>query len=46
MRWYGHVLRQPEDDVLIKAMVHKVGEGVGRVAEVVGCIQPPTVTGN
>ena len=24
MRWYGHVLRQPEEDVLIKAMVHEV----------------------
>ena len=23
MRWYGHVLRQPEQDVLIKAMVYK-----------------------
>ena len=24
MRWYGHVLRQPEKDVLMKAMVHEV----------------------
>ena len=24
MTWYGHVLRQPEEDVLIKAMVHEV----------------------
>ena len=24
VRWYGHVLRQPEEDVLIKAMVHEV----------------------
>ena len=24
MRWYGHVLRGPEDDVLMKAMVHEV----------------------
>ena len=24
MRWYGHVLRQPEEDVLMKAMVHEV----------------------
>ena len=24
MRWYGHVLRRPEDDVLMKAMVHEV----------------------
>ena len=24
VRWYGHVLRQPEEDVLMKAMVHKV----------------------
>ena len=24
MRWYGYVLRQPEEDVLTKAMVHKV----------------------
>ena len=23
-RWYGHVLRQPEKDVLMKAMVHEV----------------------
>ena len=22
--WYGHVLRQPEEDILIKIMVHKV----------------------
>ena len=25
MRWYGHVLRQPEEDVLMKAMVHEAG---------------------
>ena len=24
VRWYGHVLRQPEEDVLMKAMVHEV----------------------
>ena len=24
VRWYGHVLKQPEEDVLIKAMVHEV----------------------
>ena len=24
MRWYGHVLRRPEEDVSMKAMVHKV----------------------
>ena len=24
MRWYGHVLRQPEEDILMQAMVHKV----------------------
>ena len=24
MRWYGHVLRRPEEDVLIKAMTHEV----------------------
>ena len=24
VRWYGHVLRQPEEDVLMKAMIHKV----------------------
>ena len=24
MRWYGHVLRQPEQDVLMKAITHKV----------------------
>ena len=23
-RWYGHVLRQPKEDVLMKAMVHEV----------------------
>ena len=24
VRWYGHVLRRPEKDVLVKAMVHEV----------------------
>ena len=24
VRWYGHVLRRPEEDVLMKAIVHKV----------------------
>ena len=24
MRWYRHILKQPEEDVLIKAKVHKV----------------------
>ena len=24
MRWYGHVLRRPEEDILMKAMVHEV----------------------
>ena len=24
MRWYGHILRQPEENVLMKAMVHEV----------------------
>ena len=24
MRWYGHVLRRPEEDVLMKVMVHEV----------------------
>ena len=24
VRWYGDVLRQPEEDVLMKAMVHEV----------------------
>ena len=24
VRWYGHVLRRPEEDVLTKAMVHEV----------------------
>ena len=24
MKWYGHVLRQPEEDILMKAMVHEV----------------------
>ena len=24
VRWYGHILRRPEEDVLMKAMVHKV----------------------
>ena len=82
MRWYGHVLRRPEEDVLIKAMVHEVDgkrkqgrprmkwreqvegsmrriglkkedatnwcrwrESVRRVAEVLGCIRLPPVTG-
>ena len=26
MRWYGHVLRQPEEDVLMKKIVHEVDE--------------------
>ena len=26
MRWYGHVLRRPEEDVLMKAMIQKVGQ--------------------
>ena len=24
MRWYGHILRRPEEDVLVKAMVHEM----------------------
>ena len=24
IRWYGHVLRRPDEDVLMKAIVHKV----------------------
>ena len=24
VRWYGHVMRQPEEDILMKAIVHKV----------------------
>ena len=24
VRWYGHVLRRPEEDILMKAMIHKV----------------------
>ena len=24
VRWYGHVLRQPEEDILMKTMVHEV----------------------
>ena len=24
VRWYGHVLRRPEEDVLMMAMVHEV----------------------
>ena len=24
LKWYGHVLRQPEEDVLMKALVHEV----------------------
>ena len=28
MGWYGHVLRQPEEDVLMKAMIHKPDENV------------------
>ena len=26
--WYGHVLRRPEEDVLMKAMVHEWMENV------------------
>ena len=26
VRWYDHVLRRPEEDVLMKAVVHKVGK--------------------
>ena len=26
MRWYSHVLRRPEKDALLKAMVHEVDE--------------------
>ena len=26
MRWFGHVLRRHEDDILIKAMVHEMNE--------------------
>ena len=26
VRWYGHVLRRLEEDVLMKAMVHRVHE--------------------
>ena len=26
VRWYNYVLRRPEEDVLMKAMVHKVDE--------------------
>ena len=77
VRWYGHVLRRPEEDILMKAMLHEVDgkckqgrprikwrqqvkgsmrrigskrrcsrwrEGVRRVPEVVGCIQPPPAT--
>ena len=29
VRWYGHVLRQPEENVLIKTMVHEVGGKCG-----------------
>ena len=83
IRWYVHVLRRLEKDVLMKAMVHEVNgkreqgrprmkrreqvegnmkriglekkdaadgctwrEGVRRVADVVGCIQLPPVTGD
>ena len=24
MRWYDHVLRRPEEDILMKAMIHEV----------------------
>ena len=30
MRWYGHVLRRIEEDVLMKAMVHEVDGNVNR----------------
>ena len=33
MRWYGHVLRQPEKDVLMKAMVHEVDGKVNKVSQ-------------
>ena len=83
VRWYGHVLRRPDEDILMKAMVHKVDrkckqgqpkikwreqiegsmkriglrkedvadqcrsrKGVGRIAEIVGCIQPLPFTGD
>ena len=81
VRWYGYVLRQPRENIFMKAMVHKVDgkhkqgrsrmkwreqvegnirrialrkeyvadqcrwkEGARKVAEVVGCFQPPPVT--
>ena len=30
MRWYGHVLKPPKEDVLMKAMVHNNTENVNR----------------
>ena len=30
VRWYGHVFRRPEEDVLMKAMVHERMENVNR----------------
>ena len=30
VRWYGHVLRRPEQDVLMKAMVYKWMENINR----------------
>ena len=30
MRWYGHVLKPPKEDVLMKAMVHNNMENVNR----------------
>ena len=83
VRWCGHVLRRPEEDVLMKAMEHEANgkrkqgrtmmkwreqtkgnmrriglrkedaadrcrwrEGVGRIAEIMGCIWPPPFTGD
>ena len=31
MRWYGDVLRQPEENVLIKTMVHEVDGNINMV---------------
>ena len=30
VRWYGQVLRRPEEDVLMKAMVHEVDRKLNR----------------
>ena len=33
VRWYGHVLRRSEEDILMKEMVHEVYKNVNRATE-------------